>query len=63
MEGAFLGSLSNVMMVYFPNYFYKCSLAMTIPSHCAVALMDNFYQYRFSYHACEIEFFLHNFPQ
>lgn len=53
----FLGSLSNVMMADFPNYFYKCSLAVTVPSHCAVAHMGNFCQCRFSYYSCKIEIF------
>lgn len=62
VEGAFWVLLSNVMMVNFPLYFYKCSLAMKIPLYCAVALVGNFFRPRFSYHSCEIEIFLHSFP-
>lgn len=53
----FLDSLSNVMLADFPNYFYKRSLAVTVPSYCAVALMGNFCQCRFSYNSCEMEIF------
>lgn len=49
LQGAFLGSLSNLMMVNLPNYFYKCSLLTTMPSYCAVALVGKFLQYRLSY--------------
>lgn len=56
-ENAFSGSLSNVMMADFPNNFCKCFLAVTVPSYCAVVLMGNFCQCRFSYYSCEMEIF------
>lgn len=38
VEGAFWGSLSNVMVGNFSNYLDKCSL-VTIPLYCAVVLV------------------------
>lgn len=56
-ENAFSGLVSKVMMADFLNYFCKCSLAVTVPSYCAVALMGNFCQCRFSYYSCEMKIF------